>query len=107
MSRTIDNTYQKGAVRCIIFKEKNTWFGVALEFNIVETGNDSREVMILLDEAIRGYVASGKKARLRGHILNQEPDPEYEKLWEGKNNPELIPSPIQVHSFSERSLSVD
>ena len=100
------NSYQKGSVRCIIFKEGETWFGTALEFNIVETGDDPREVMVLLDEAIRGYIASGKKARFRDHILNQEADPEYEQLWLGRDNPNLIPSPIQVHSYSQRSLSV-
>ena len=100
------NSYQKGSVRCIIFKEDNTWFGAALEFNIVETGEDPREVMVLLDEAIRGYITSGKKSNIRQHILNQVVDPEYEHLWLGKDEPGLIPSPIQVHSFSERSLAV-
>lgn len=100
------NTLQKGSVRNIIFKEGGVWFGVALEFNIVETGDDPREVMIMLDEAVRGYVASAKKAKLRDHVLNQKSDPEYEKLWLGKDDPTLIPSPIEVHSYSERSLSV-
>ena len=100
------NSYQKGSVRCIIFKENEEWFGVALEFNIVETGDDPQEVMVQLNEAVQGYVESGKKTNIRDHILNQTPDPEYEALWKGKDNPELIPSPIQVHSFIERSLSV-
>ena len=48
------NTYQKGSIRTIIFKDKDIWVGVALEFNIVETGDDPREVFLMLDEAIRG-----------------------------------------------------
>lgn len=100
------NTLQKGSVRTIIFKEGKEWFGVALEFNIVETGDDPREVMIALDEAIRGYVISARKGKLRPLVLNQKADEEYERLWLGRKNPKLIPSPIQVHTFGERSLSV-
>ena len=99
------NTLQKGSVRSIIFHEGKTWFGVALEFNIVETGDDAQEVMILLEEAVRGYLASARKGKLNPVILNQKSDAEYEKLWLGKNNPRLIPSPIHVHTFSERTFA--
>ena len=30
------NTLERGSVRYIIFNEDNTWYGVGLEFNIVE-----------------------------------------------------------------------
>jgi predicted RNase H-like HicB family nuclease len=96
------NTLQKGSVRNVIFREGRVWYGVALEFNIVETGDDAQEVMILLEEAVRGYLASARKNKLNPAILNQKSDPEYERLWLGKNNPKSIPSPIQVHTFSER-----
>jgi len=99
------NTLQKGSVRNIIFREGKTWFGVALEFNIVETGDDAQEVMILLEEAVRGYLASARKGKLSPIVLNQKSEPEYEKLWSAKNNPRLIPSPIQVHTFSERTFA--
>jgi len=99
------NTLQKGSVRNIIFREGKKWFGVALEFNIVETGDDAQEVMILLEEATRGYLASARKGKLGPAVLNQEPDPEYAKLWRGKENPALIPSPIRVHTFSERTFA--
>ncbi len=100
----IKNTLQKGAIRTIIFREGNTWFGVALEFNIVEVGDSPQEVMILLDEAIRGYVISARKAKVRSHILNQTPDPMYEKMWSRLEQHKPIPSPIVVHSFGMRSL---
>ncbi len=99
------NTLQKGSVRTIIFREGKTWFGVALEFNIVETGDDAQEVMILLEEAVRGYLASARKAKLSTAVLNQTPDPEYAQLWRGRENPALIPSPIQIHTFSERTFA--
>ncbi len=99
------NTYQKGSVRTIIFKDKDVWVGVALEFNIVETGDDPREVFLMLDEAIRGYVISAKKAKIRPHILNQVSDIEYENLWKKLNSPKQVKSPYQIYSFGERVLS--
>lgn len=98
------NTLQKGSVRNIIFREGKTWYGVALEFNIVETGDDAQEVMILLEEAVRGYLASARKAKVSPAILNQKSEPEYENLWLWRENRKLIPSPIHVHTFSERTF---
>ncbi len=82
------NTHRSGSVRSIIFREKDTWFGVALEFNIVETGDSPEEAMMLLDEAIKGYVESAQKAKLSVRVLNQKTDPEYEKLWESQSKPQ-------------------
>ncbi|NOY35410.1 MAG: hypothetical protein GXP44_00560, partial [bacterium] len=42
------NSLQKGNVRYIVFKDGATWYAVALEFNIVESGDDPREVLMLL-----------------------------------------------------------
>jgi predicted RNase H-like HicB family nuclease len=94
------NTPTKGQVRCIIFREGDTWYGVALEFNIVESGDSFDVVNFNLQEAIQGYVASQRKTKgSRVSPLNQKPDKEYENLW-GKlaaNKP--IPSPIQVKYY--------
>jgi hypothetical protein len=73
------NTLQKGEVRTIVFKQKNDWIGVALDFNIIETGNDPREVIFALDETIRGFVVSARKAKLRPNVLNQKADEKYER----------------------------
>ena len=75
------NTLQKGNVRFIIFREGNTWYGVCLEFNIVETGDTSREAMLLLFEAVEGYLESARKIKTRTHILNQKSYREYEEMW--------------------------
>jgi len=99
------NTLQKGSVRTIIFQEDNEWFGVALEFNIVEHGNDPREVMVMLDEAIRGYLQSARKANIGPHVLNQTTDTEYESLWKKLEGRKVVPLPIQVHSFGMRTLA--
>lgn len=97
-----------GSVRTIIFKEGKTWYGVALEFNIVESGEDPREVSLLLLEAMTGYVKSIKKAKVRPFPLNQKPDEEYEKLWTNLERKTYTPvkSPYNVYSFGRKMISV-
>ena len=65
------NTIKRGSVRYIIFKEDDTWYGAALEFNIVEEGKSPREVMDSLFEAIQGYVETAQKLKMRPIPLNQ------------------------------------
>lgn len=76
------NTLNRGKVRYIIFKEGDTWYGVALEFNIIEEGNNPRDVMLSLFEAIQGYVETAQKLKIRPMPLNQKPDEEYQKMWD-------------------------
>jgi hypothetical protein len=76
------NTLTKGSVRYIIFKEDCTWYGVALEFNLVEEGDNPTEVMSSLFQAIQGYVETAQKYKTRLMPLNQKPDKEYQELWE-------------------------
>jgi hypothetical protein len=80
------NTVTKGLYRWMIFKDGGSWVGVALEFNIVVTGDEPRVVEFELHEAVIGYLESAKK--LKGFrtnqinsILNQDADEEYETLW--------------------------
>ncbi|MBI2577473.1 MAG: hypothetical protein HYV77_01365 [Candidatus Wildermuthbacteria bacterium] len=75
------NTLQKGAIRYVVFQERDTWYAAGLEFNIVEEGDSPREAMLLLFEAIQGYVEAARKIKARPHILNQKVDLEYEKMW--------------------------
>ena len=75
------NSLKKGVVRFIIFKENDTWYGVALEFNIVEEGDNPQLVMFSLFEAIRGYVKTAQTYKLRPMTLNQITDKEYEEMW--------------------------
>lgn len=76
------NTLQKGSVRYLVFKDKDTFFGVALEFNIVVEGTHPMEALLLLHEAVAGYLETARKVKILPHILNQKPDPEYEKMWQ-------------------------
>jgi len=101
------NTTKKGSVRYVIFKQGPKWFGVALEFNIVETGDDPQEVTFLLFEAIQGYVESLKKVKglLDFSALNQKPDKEYENIWELARSGKPVPSPIKVDSVGQKILA--
>lgn len=94
------NTTQKGAVRCIVFKDSDTWYAVALEFNLVESSDDPMVAQNNLDEAIRGYIESQRKIKgSRVSPLNQKVDQEYEVLWGKLISNKPIPSPYQVRSF--------
>ena len=99
------NTVKEGSVRCIIFKEDDVWYGVALEFNIVESGDDPDVVSFNLNEAIRGYVESQQKIHdSRVAPLNQKPDAEYLSLWDALTHDKPVPSPITVQSFGYTSI---
>ena len=100
------NTIQSGSVRFIVFKEGSTWYATALEFNITESGDDPREVLMLLLEAMVGYVKSVKKAKIRPFALNQKTDEEYEKLWEKLENKTYtaIKSPYLVYTFGRKPI---
>jgi hypothetical protein len=93
------NTLKKGSVRFIIFKENNVWYGIALEFNIVEEGDNPVEVMASLFEAIQGYVETARKFKMRPMPLNQKPDKEYEELWNRLEGTTKITKPEEVYSF--------
>lgn len=98
------NTLKGGQIRTIIFKEGATWYGAALELNIVESGNDPREVMLMLDEAMRGYLETAAKVNASSKVLNQKADPEFEKLWARLQDNKPVKSPIKIYSHGAFSL---
>ena len=102
----LKNTLQKGAVRYIVFKEDDTWFGVGLEFNLVVQADDKELALFELFNAIQGYLeAAAKIGGVRPHILNQQTDSEYEDLWQKLNTNRPIPSPYQVVTFGTKLLT--
>lgn len=102
------NTLQRGSVRILVFRDTNAWYAAALEFNIVETGDTPQEAMLLLFEAVQGYLESAKKIKARPHILNQSVDPEYEERWRGsieaKRQPESVFFAGRMNIISGRAL---
>ena len=92
------NGLENNKIRVIIFKEGAVWYGVALELNIVESGDDPREVSIMLDEAVRGYLETVQKTKSEKDVLNQKIDPEYEKLWNETQGQKQVKSPYKIYS---------
>ena len=94
------NTLQKGKFRHIVFRDGDSWYAVALEFNIVESSDDPKLAYFNLLQAVSGYVASLKKIKgSRLHPLNQKADPQYEKLWSVITSSKPIKSPYEVNMF--------
>lgn len=94
------NTVKRGQFRHIVFREGDTWYAVALEFNIVEASDDPKLAFMALLQAVNGYINSLKKIKgTRFGPLNQKPDPEYEKLWAILNSRKPVKSPFEVNMF--------
>ena len=99
------NTPGSGTYRWMVYKDGDSWVGVAFEFNIVVTGDDPRVVEVELQEAVIGYLESAKKLQ-KGFrpnqlhsMLNQEADDEYEAIWKRASLPansgeKGVPSPL-------------
>lgn len=99
------NTPEKGKFRHIVFRDGDTWYAVALEFNIVESSDDPKLAYLNLLQAVGGYVESCKKLKgARFHPLNQKADPEYEQLWKTLNSPKHIKSPFEVDMYGVSSV---
>ena len=94
------NTAQKGKFRHIVFKDGDTWYAVALEFNIIEASDDPKLAFLNLLQAVSGYVESANKVKgSRLAPLNQKTDPEYESLWTKLTSTKPIKPPFEVDMF--------
>jgi len=91
-------------VRFIIFCDGDAWYGICLEFNIIEEGSTPREANILLLEAVSGYLESARKIKARPHILNQRPDAEYEALWDSLQEKKRKRTDKKVFSFGSLNI---
>lgn len=99
------NTPEKGSFRHIIFKDGDTWYGVALEFNIIESGDDAQIALFNLLQAVKGYIeACAKLKGARYAPLNQKTDSEYEKIWTILNSKKQIKSPYQVSMYGVNAI---
>ncbi len=103
---------KKGKYRWIVFKKGTEWIAAALEFNIVQVGDDPNLVYLEMQEAVRGYIeAAGKNKGFRNKavnpILNQKSDEQYESLWERAQlamQEKGIELPENVFDFGTRNL---
>ena len=107
------NTSKKGKYRWIVFKKGGEWVATALEFNIVQVGDDPNLVYLELQEAVKGYIEAAQKIKgfrekTINPILNQKPDEEYEKLWNQAQSATKAPAtqlPTNVFNFGTRNLA--
>ena len=99
------NVPDKGQFRHIVFKDKNVWYAVALEFNIIESSDDPRLAYFNLLQAVDGYIAAMRKIKgVRNfNALNQVPAEEYQKLWDILNSVKSVKSPYPINSFGVSS----
>lgn len=102
------NTLQQGSIRYVVFKEEKVWYAVALELNIVESGDDPREALMLLFDATNGYIETAQKIKMRTDCLNQAVEKEYETLWDelesGKTG-KRKEGALEVFSFGRQTLA--
>lgn len=101
------NTFEQGQVQVLVYRDETegVWYGTALEFNLTIDGDDKNTVMLELDRAIKEYVQSAREIG-SVELLNQEPDPELEALWQARieNRQEQITSPYTTHFAGSESL---
>ncbi len=99
------NTPQKGTFRYIVFKDGDTWYAVALELNIVESGAEPKLALFNLLQAVDGYIASMKKIKgTRYGALNQKTASEYEKMWQNIHAPKPVKSPYPINMYGVSSV---
>lgn len=109
----MENTLQKGKYRWIVFRKGAEWVAAALEFNIVQVGDDPNLVYLEMQEAVRGYIEAAHK--IKGFrdkavhpILNQKSDEEYESLWKQAQSAaqgKETGLPDNVFNFGTRNLA--
>lgn len=94
------NTPTKGSVRVIVYKDEKEkcWYGVALEFNLVVSGDTKEEVQYELSEAIAGYIETLRNIKgLKDFSpLNQTPNTLHEKMWNSIEANKKVPSPYKI-----------
>jgi len=104
--RNMINTPIKGKFRHIVFKDGDSWYAVALEFNIVESSDDPKLAFFNLLQAVSGYIQSAKKIKgSRFQSLNQVADSEYENMWKNLHSPKPIKSPYQISMYGVSALN--
>lgn len=109
----MENTTKKGKYRWIVFKSGTEWVGAALEFNIVQVGDDPNIVYLELQDAVRGYIEAAQKIKgfrekAINPMLNQKSEASYEALWNEAQSTTQKPNhllPENVFDFGTRNLA--
>ena len=100
------NTKDDGKIRILTYKEGNLYYSSAFELNITSSGEDKYLAMYNLDEAIKGYIDFAKIENMNNEVLNQNTDPDLEKMWADFQNNSIVKSPIHVVSTGIMALKL-
>ena len=73
------NTKEKGVMEFLVYKEKNTFVGVCLTFDIVEEGNNPVLLMKSIRESAELHLKTVRKNNMSNDLLNRYAPKEY---WE-------------------------
>lgn len=73
-----NNTYKKGAVTYLIFKEGNKFVGVCLEFNLEVEANTPQETKERIEDYSKAWLENVVKNKLSEELLNK---PAPKKYW--------------------------
>ena len=73
------NTKEKGVMEFLVYKEKNTFVGVCLTFDIVEEGNNPVLLMKSIRESAELHLKTVRKNNMSNDLLNRYAPNEY---WE-------------------------
>ena len=71
------NTKEKGVLEILVYKEKDSYIGVCLTFDIVEEGNDPVALMRSVKEASELHLETVIKNNLPDDLLNRYAPEEY------------------------------
>lgn len=87
------NTKEKGIIEFLVYKERDTFIGVCLTFDIVEEGDNPIELMKSVKEAAEVHLETVIKENLSDTLLNRyAPDEYWKKYFEtmqALSNPSL------------------
>ncbi len=83
-SNTIErplNTKYNGVVEFLVYKEKSTFVGVCLTFDIVEEGNNPSELLKSITEAAKLHLETVVKHKMSDELLNRYAPIKYWKKY--------------------------
>ena len=77
------NTKKRGQFTIFVYRERaNHYIGVCLEFDLIEEGENAREVMKQIQEASVGYLKTVIKNNLDDDLLNKKAPLKYQRKYQ-------------------------
>lgn len=103
------NSFAKGIVRILTYKEKKKeiYYATALEFNLTVSADDETVALLDLQQQIESYIQAAKDLKDKT-LLNQKADPILEREWyqhQGTDVAEIISSEEVVSPYQTLSAA--